>query len=756
MRTVKVGILLVCLAACALLAWSVASAQTSVGTLYPEQRRIMSRTPTQLSRHALARVSGLDTVARPMDKPPLYISLDEAIHTSLRNLAAVRVLAGNTAVASGRTIYDPGITNTTIDQQQARFDPTANIVNSWNQVAVPGAIFDPLDPSRASILGSQTRNFTTTSTLSKLNALGGTTTFGATAVPQNVTPRGALNPLTRSNLVLGYTQPLLQGAGRSANTAQIDVSRINTERAFYQYKDTLLEHVRGVVEAYWNLVFSRIDVWVRLRQVDQTKVALEIAESRMNAQIANIGDVLQARTTLANFQAQLIASQANRIQREAALRNIMGLPPADDRELIPTSPLKTDRYDYDWFKLCELAGQFRPDLIDLQLALEADQRLVDLADNIALPQLNAQALYRWSGLSGQQPNGTNLATGYSQFNDWTAGLAFAMPLGLRQARAGLRAAELTVMRDRVNLDQGLHQAVHLLATTVRGIDQTYEQYLAFIEARNAARLNLRRQVSLYRNGQSIYLNVLLAITDWGNSISSEANSLTNYNVQLANLERQTGTILETHAVSFYEEQFGGIGPWGRLAEPENYPAALRPTISDSPAAAGDKPSDDQFGLEDPPPSQINEPLPDLPYGDALPNDRRNLRDPLPDLLDREGGSPPLEGGSTMPENENSDVVPIPEEPASGKPSSGAAPQSRGSVRPKANTTVGHAQVGRDRVAAPPSMVMSASARDEPRFEAFDPEATPARRRVTPRRPQPPVSESEPPSPPERTRRQRRR
>jgi hypothetical protein len=93
------------------------------------------------------------------------------------------------------------------------------------------------------------------------------------------------------------------------------------------------------------------------------------------------------------------------------------------------------------------------------------------------------------------------------------------------------------------------------------------------------------------------LNVLQAITDWGNAVSSEASTLTQYNIALAELERSTGTILESHGVRFLEERFGAIGPMGSWSEPLFYPysnpsAANEPRYQDS----GTK-SESQFNLE---------------------------------------------------------------------------------------------------------------------------------------------------------------
>src|SRR5262249_12374147 len=141
--------------------------------------------------------------------------------------------------------------------------------------------------------------------------------------------------------------------------------------------------------------------------------------------------------------------------------------------------------------------------------------------------------------------------------------------------------------------------LHILAGNTRNLSQYYEQYLAFKEAREAARINLERQLADNNVGRAIFLNVLQAIQDWGNSVSAEANAICQYNTELANLERQTGTILETHGVRFVEERYGSIGPLGRAALPVPYPERLPPTANVPLYPKSDKPSETSFDLHNP-------------------------------------------------------------------------------------------------------------------------------------------------------------
>jgi outer membrane protein TolC len=266
---------------------------------------------------------------------------------------------------------------------------------------------------------------------------------------------------------------------------------------------------------------------------------------------------------------------------------------------VPVTPPSLQRLPVDWQKIVHLAEDNRPDLIELELIIEADEELLLQANNQALPKLDTVALYRWNGIEGTTPTGDHLGTIGSHYGDWMVGVNFSLPLGLRKERAALRQQKLIVARDYANLDQGLHAAVSDLATSTRNVAAFFDEYKSFQEAREAARTNLDNQLADWQAGRTIFLNVLQAITDWGNAVSAEAQTVTQYNTELATLERLTGTILETHGVHFFEERFKSIGPLGRLAHPQFYPAAMPPGPNTNVYPTSSEPAENTFDLKTP-------------------------------------------------------------------------------------------------------------------------------------------------------------
>lgn len=566
-------------------------------TVVPEQRCLDVRDPAQLCPATILPTPTPETVDhRFTDFDPTNLSLDEVIRISLANSAVVRILAGVTAVSSQQTVYDPAISNTLIDEARAIFDPNVAVRNTFNRFETPPTVFDPAAPALARITGSSIDNYELGLGISKKLTTGGVVGFDFSDFRDRFrTDFAPLNPRARTAATLSLTQPLLQGAGIEPNIAPIIIARINTERSYFQLKDAMQELVRGTIEAYWAVVFARTDVWARRQQVEQGTGALARAEARKRQGFSNVAEVAQAQVALYNFRANLIGAEANLLQREAALRNILGFSPTEPPRIVPITPPTPVRIDPKWDEILQLASQYRPDLIELKLILEADRQSVIIAQNQALPRVDAALLYRWNGLEGQTPNDQIISTTPGQFTDWSMGVNFAVPLGLRQGRAGLRRSELILARDRANLDQGLHAASHQLAGNLRNLAQFFEQYKAYKETRQAARVNLEQQLAEFRAGRAIFLNVLQAITSWGDAVSAEAQALAQYNVELANLERQTGTILESHGIRFIEERFRAIGPLGRWADMPCYPKAVVPEPNAPKYPTANEPS--EAGLE---------------------------------------------------------------------------------------------------------------------------------------------------------------
>ncbi len=582
---------------CALLARSAIAQRRLPPVIYPEILAIPASDQPGLPSVAVDAGVPPVTVERPepQDGERLF-GLDECLRVTIANTDVVRILSAFGSARAAVTIYDPAIATAAIDRAQADFDPQLRIDQQIRRFESPAAVADPGDPLRSLIVGSRTDDYDLFLDLSEKTSLGGVARMLVRATPQRFQPGTfPLNPQSRSSAELQYTQPLMQGGGVAVNQVPIVLARIDTERSYFQLKDALQESIRGVINGYWDLAAARVDVLARRKQVEQAAEAVRYTQARKDSGFGDAGDLAQARLALANFNAGLIVAEANLLDREAALRAIMNLPPPGDYRLVPSTHPVDEPIEFHWDKLVEIAENRRPDIIELKLVIEADQQLLIQSRNSAQPRLDAVALYRWNGLEGTMPVGTRLRSPSGQYTDWTLAVNFSVPLGLRRERADLRRQELILMKDRLFLRQGLHNMTQSLAGQLRRISSAYAQYKAFEETRKAARENLLIQRAEYLAGRTILLNVLQAIADFGNAVSSEARALASYNIELANLERESGTILESHGIRFFEETQRMLGPLGRLGHGRDYPASLRPSEPQSRFGASPEPWDRELG-----------------------------------------------------------------------------------------------------------------------------------------------------------------
>ena len=99
------------------------------------------------------------------------------------------------------------------------------------------------------------------------------------------------------------------------------------------------------------------------------------------------------------------------ITTERQLRNILGLPPADNRRIIPVTPPTEARLEPDWDASLAQMLNFQPDIVQQQILVRVAELQLLIARNQLLPQLNFNALYQFNGLGQQLDSAEAVMTG---------------------------------------------------------------------------------------------------------------------------------------------------------------------------------------------------------------------------------------------------------------------------------------------------------------------------------------------------------
>jgi outer membrane protein TolC len=587
-----------------------------IGVLPEEDRQVrqavlmedtVSQLPTPLPDLAPPR-----TTDQPEADEIWELTLQDAIQLGLENSEVIRVISLgaqgipiggfeptplNTGAGGGissalgagalSTVYDPAIQETQIAQALSTFDTTFTTSLFWGKNVQPfnnsiaAGFFS--SANRVPVIFDQKNNEFKIG-LQKRTATGATLNvahninMAYSNSPQNVYPSAYT-----ANTQLRLSQPLLGGSdqfgpsGLEANRAPIVIARVNADAAVWRFKADVMAMVRSVEQQYWALSQQQVQLWSRETAIGLGEQIVRREQSRLEVGRGSQSDVAEAEQRLEGFRLQLISATADVITTERQLRNILGLPPTDNRRIIPVTAPTEARMEPDWeLSLAQMIA-FQPDIVQQQLQVRLAELQLLVARNRLLPVLNFDALYQLNGYGNniddaeavmtgqtikaidplnaalQQQAGLQVQPGnYSNFQTWQLGLTFQAPLGFRGPLASVKASQYILLRQRAYLQQIVHQQTHSLARFFLEVDANYKLFKTAGRNRLAASTRLEAQRAEYEVGRVPIDRYLEAVAEWANAVAQEAQFKTSYNTSIAALEEAKGTLLAYNNVAVEE------------------------------------------------------------------------------------------------------------------------------------------------------------------------------------------------------------
>ncbi len=319
--------------------------------------------------------------------------------------------------------------------------------------------------------------------------------------------------------------------------------------------------------------------------MDLGEQILRRERAKLEVGSTSLPNVAEAQENLERFRLDLVAATADVITTERQLRNLLGLPPTDNRRIIPVTAPTEARLEPDWDVSLAQMVSFQPDIVQNQLLVRLAELQLLVARNQLLPVLNFNALYQFNGLgdsldqrrgghdradpegdrpacsrSQQRAAGINpLPKPFNNFITWQVGFTFQMPLGFRGPLANARQAQYALLRQRAFLQQTVHQTTHPLARFFLEVDANYKQFKTAGRLKSAALQRLEAQRAFYENGTITIDRYLDAVNRWANAVAQEADFKSRYNTAIAALEEAKGTLLAYDNIAVAE------GPWPRRA-----------------------------------------------------------------------------------------------------------------------------------------------------------------------------------------------
>lgn len=525
------------------------------------------------------------SIENPAELPTFELTLQQAIHASLQSSDVLRSLGGQvvTAPTGQAAKFDVALTelNPQIGTQAAlaAFDAQVTSQLFWAKNDRPqnnsfAQLFQP-------VFAQTTGNY--------INQIQKRTATGAQfALRTNVLYDNNNNPtrLFRSDfsgfLEAEYRQPLMAGSGTTYNRIAgpttvpgqyngVLITRINTDISLADFEAGVLRLINDVEGAYWELYFAYRALDAQLAGRESTlKIWQRINELRKVGSRGGEADVeAQSRSTYYQFASQVndaLAGPSGLYSTEQRLRYVMGLPPTDGRLIKPSDQPLQAEVTFDWEASLSDALTRRVEVRRQEWTIKRRELELIASRLNKRPRLDALTQYRWRGLGdhligGRNPNNQfeSLAQNITEgnFQEWQAGFDWSYAVGLRQASAAVRHAQLNLAKDMTILQEQQLRISHDLSNASRQVSRSYAQLQINYNRIEADNL----QVEVLRNryiGGLINISFLLqAQLSLATSKSAFFRSLVDYNLALRDFHREKGSLLAYNQVNLSEDALDG-------------------------------------------------------------------------------------------------------------------------------------------------------------------------------------------------------
>jgi outer membrane protein TolC len=382
-----------------------------------------------------------------------------------------------------------------------------------------------------------------------------------------------------SSLAATVTAPLLKGAWWGAAWTQVVLTRIGSDIALEQFRQSLTDIVASIETGYWNLASTKQELEVANKSLETSRALLGQTKAQYDVGVVSRVEVTEAEAGVADREfRQITAENRYRNAQDELIDRVYG------PRLTPTSQVAiepSDRpEDYTVFVLdpstsAARALERRPELSIARQQVQQSEIGVKFAKNQRLPQVDLVGSYGTYGLSGNDPNcpiiprpgdppcppaqqPTGIGERFGDNDDfwfdgqddvvWLGGAQLSVPIPNTSARANVGKSELqlrkaitNVRRVEQNIVKEVRDAVRNLASALQGVEAAERFVAAATEQLRAERIRLE-------HGESTPFEVLQREEDLVTAESQRIVALRVYRGSVTALDRAQGTLLEDRSI----------------------------------------------------------------------------------------------------------------------------------------------------------------------------------------------------------------
>lgn len=324
---------------------------------------------------------------------------------------------------------------------------------------------------------------------------------------------------------------LLDFGGRSGDS---DEARALLAAANLNHDQTVQDLILRVEQTYAQYQGARALLKAQQSNVEEARLAFEVAEERRKQGLATVADVLQAKTAYSQAQLNLQTVDGQVQTLRGAVATAVGVPatvPIDAEELPEVN------VDGQQGKIDDLIAQAlneRPDVLRARVEVEAAKSHVSSVRSRGLPSL---------GLTAGASVIDFIQSGYPSGTSWNVGLVVRFPLftGFRDS------FDVTQAQEQANAAEARAESFEQLATytvwaSYQGVLTAARRVTAARDLLQSAQQSAEVAAGRYKEGVGSILDLLTARSSLALARAQEVQARADWQLAVASLAHDTGAL----------------------------------------------------------------------------------------------------------------------------------------------------------------------------------------------------------------------
>ncbi len=383
------------------------------------------------------------------------------------------------------------------------------------------------------------------------------------------------NPSYNTRLTLDFTQPLLKGFGPTVTKKEILIATNNKKAALYSLKQKVMDVVYSIEEAYWNLVYAKMNLKVKEEALRLAQDLLKKNEKQVEVGTLAPIEIMAAKSEVASRESEIIQAKAAIEQAEDNLKKLLNIVDFEKNWDYKIEPLDSPKTEVNFTipnlnEAIEIAKKNNPLLKQQELNLKNKEINLKVAKNQMLPTLNLQASYWTTGLSGDRilyenndffrgeiigiikgdPADSLRDALKSIYNNWSVSLNLKIPLSNSALKAQYASAKIEYEKTLLQIKTSEQGVIQEIRNAIREVESSLKMVHATKIARELAKSKLDAEVKKLATGLSTNYQVIQYQKDYEQSKSAEVKAIIDLNIAVLKFKKALGTLLDDYGIKF--------------------------------------------------------------------------------------------------------------------------------------------------------------------------------------------------------------